>query len=215
MLSKLTLTAYFYGPAIIYWQVQYDIMAENCIPQSVFLQTIALQRQPLSHSCSPVPSRDQIALRVNCSTLKHTLSSISYVRILHLYELCVHKLNHLHCTVEIMHSSWQKLHSVIFERKRMLHNAQFVIIWCAASIMLILFMYKLTTDRVWKGIIAVFEQLFVSLGFGFKDITEGKEEGSPAANHIALIFMKVVRSQLTARECFTILCGSLYHNSKF
>lgn len=49
-----------------------------------------------------------------------------------------------------------------------------------------------------KGIIAVFEKLFVSFCFGFKDMTEGKEEGSPAANQIALIFMKVVRGQLTA-----------------
>lgn len=47
-------------------------MPRNCISSSVFLQIISLQWQPLSRSCSPVPSRDQNnALRVNCSTLKH------------------------------------------------------------------------------------------------------------------------------------------------
>lgn len=48
------------------------IMPRNCTFNSVFLQIISLQWQPLSRSCSPVPSRDQNnALRVNCSTLKH------------------------------------------------------------------------------------------------------------------------------------------------
>lgn len=49
-----------------------NAMPRNCISNSVFLQIISLQWQPLSRSCSPVPNRDQNnALRVNCSTLKH------------------------------------------------------------------------------------------------------------------------------------------------